>query len=318
MSAVLLSVGLAWAGGQDGDIDITQTSSELAERCDVDARSKPWTFQSHSDFVVCVIGNETDGYRIWPALGNYHDSPLTSDRLVLVTKAASVKAKLTVTGQAATAPVSEAAKAADQPSSPTTFNFNAKSSDAVIQLGRFAKGTVKIELGSGESGSTSTASLTLAVSDPVTGGVRVGIAAIMGGAASAEFATKTSEANPEYKLVYDSGSGVDVEFVLGYSRNFHRRTPSTTRFRVAPSAAVGIINIKDIKLEALSSVYLGIDVGWDDLSIGPAFVLRKVDSLAGELRPGMLTARDTLPIHQVWQPGLAVVLYSPALLNTSR
>ena len=127
---------------------------------------------------------------------------------------------------------------------------------------------------------------------------------------------RPSPLNPDVAVVEDQGTGIDAEVVLGYARFFRRHTPDPARFRGAASVAVGVTSLTAPKLDVLQSVHMGLELGFGDLSIGPAFVFRKVPALPGALQPGsVVKPGTTVTPDTVWQPGVALGIYATSLFK---
>lgn len=156
--------------------------------------------------------------------------------------------------------------------------------------------------------------MVVAVERTYTGSVRVGVSALYGAVASQSYEVAPAPDNADISVVRHTGSAWDAEFLIGYTQLFHRRPESATGFRVGPTMALGLADINDLKVTVLSSLYVGLDFGWDNLSFAPCFVLRKVPSLRDGLEIGLPVLPATEVQQQSWEPGMALVVYpSPEL-----
>jgi hypothetical protein len=139
---------------------------------------------------------------------------------------------------------------------------------------------------------------------------------VTGPASGREYYIQSSGADNTPR-VFDAGTGLNVELVVGYSRYLVRKEETEPTFHLSPTAALGLVDTKDMTVTPLKSLYLGLDLGWEDLSIAVTGTLRKVPTLGGDLQVGSTAVgAATAPTRDVWQPGIALILFAPSLLTT--
>jgi hypothetical protein len=348
--ATLGYAGVASAGSLKGDDAVFRNQCEEREVLSLNAAF-------YSTFVLCADGNPKRGYNLWAAPGNKRPTPLATDTVVVVMMNSEPEedgASMSLRIEGIPMNWSPSAIGDGPPPAAVARSIELDASPGrVAYIGSFGVGALKVTLTDGPGVSVlerldkaeaqlrsvggdsvvddqdrvtakekeplqRASTQELLVAAPITGGLRVGVAAIMGDAVRSDLYGQSSKLNPDVRAVFDASSKFDAELTLGYSRYLHRRAPSSTSMRIAPTAAVGIVDVNNLAFTGLTSLYVGFDFGWDELSIGPAYVLRKVPELAGGLSVGDLTAADPIPKKDVWKQGFAIILYSPSLFSTKR
>lgn len=308
--AALLVASTGWPVAAPAWGSEESSTKRITDRCTEDG-TKEKLSESWSDFVICIVANESGSLSVMPSRHNRRSVPLTTDTIsVVATASQDGETPIKMTIQSASKEGGD-----DGPSESTvTLRSGTTMLVGTLSLPEGAETTLTTNASKGNQN----ASLSTKVSSPVTGGLRLGFATVMGPAASRSFYTQPSRLNAEQRVSYDASSGIDMEVVLGYTRYMHRRPEKAAGFRIAPFGAAGVLNISDAPTLTQRSVYLGVDLGWDDLSIGPSFLVRQVPALAGDLQPGSIIAESTPPTVNVWQPGVSVVINLPHILDSKR
>jgi hypothetical protein len=150
----------------------------------------------------------------------------------------------------------------------------------------------------------------LLVDQHTVGAVRLGASALWGASSNSWGAVqRPGAASPQ--ITRTAGGPIDVELVASYTQYAHPLSATATAPRLGLNFAVGLADLTDATL-GLGSGYLGLDIGWRDLSIAPSLVVRRVDRLSQGSTGGAFVATEAdIGLRKVWTPGLALVINAP-------
>lgn len=159
------------------------------------------------------------------------------------------------------------------------------------------------------------------------GSLRVGLAVVGLGAVRPEYAAVQRDGSMTHEVAQKAGGRLAFEVVLAYSiypeamlggRDYTQRLFSRNNWGVGPVFGLGVVSVDGSKIQALRSVYLGVEfepVRFFSISVGPVF--RRVDLLADGYRVGSGLPDAKVPIKErVAVGGFLMINFTPQFFKT--